>query len=105
MELIDKKPIIDFIKKGLNNPNKEEAFGHDAIQILAEIEYAPVLEKFDGIKIQKGYWTVVDGDQCSNCGHYLSDIMDADSYYAIGFVIDDIVACPFCGTIMKEVNE
>ena len=47
----------------------------------------------------------MDGDQCSNCGHYLSDIMDADSYYAIGFVIDDIVACPFCGTIMKEVNE
>ena len=105
MELIDKKRIIDFIKKGFNNPNKEEAFGLDAIQILAEIEYAPVLEKFDGIKIQKGYWTGMDGDQCSNCGHYLSDIMDADSYYAIGFVIDDIVACPFCGTIMKEVNE
>ena len=49
---------------------------------------APVLEKFDGkisklngIKIQKGHWTGIDGDQCSNCGHYLSDIMDADSYY------------------------
>ena len=41
MSYIEKEPIIEFIKKGLNNPNKTKAFGYDAIEILAEIEYAP----------------------------------------------------------------
>ena len=43
-EYIEKKAIIEFIKKGLNNPDEQEAFGHDAVEILAEIEYMPSVE-------------------------------------------------------------
>ena len=38
---IDADELIEFITKGLNNPDITKAFGYDAIEILAEIEYAP----------------------------------------------------------------
>lgn len=56
-------------------------------------------------KVIHGKWTGMDGDCCSVCGHYLSDVMDADSFYAIGFDINEIVACPFCGAIMEDDDE
>lgn len=37
-EYIDKEKLVKFIADGLNNPNKEEAFGHDAVEILSYIE-------------------------------------------------------------------
>ena len=42
--LIDAQPIVQFIMDGLNNPNKMKALGHDAIEILAEIEFAPTVD-------------------------------------------------------------
>ena len=50
---IKKKPIVEFITKGLNNPDRDKAFGHDAIEILAEIEYAPTA---DVEEVQHGEW-------------------------------------------------
>lgn len=41
MTIIDSKPIVKFIMDGLNNPDIRKAFGHDAIEILTEIEFAP----------------------------------------------------------------
>lgn len=41
MAYIKKEPIVEFITKGLNNPDKTKAYGYDAIAILTEIEYAP----------------------------------------------------------------
>lgn len=48
--LIDAEPIVKFIKDGLNNPNKEEAFGHTAVQILTEIEYAPTVNAVEVVR-------------------------------------------------------
>lgn len=47
-----------------------------------------------------GEWIGMEGDVCSECGASLSEIMDADSYYAIGFDPNQLVACPFCGAKM-----
>ena len=44
MRLIDAEPIKNFIVGGLNNPDRKNAFGYDAIQILAEIEFAPTVD-------------------------------------------------------------
>ena len=41
---IDADKLIEFITKGLNNPDKTKAFGYDAIEILAEVEYAPAAD-------------------------------------------------------------
>lgn len=54
MAYIKKEPIVDFITKGLNNPDKTKAFGYDAIEILTEIELAPVAD-------------VVEVVRCKNC--------------------------------------
>ena len=56
MSYIKKEPIIEFITKGLNNPDKTEAFGYDAIAILTEIEFAPTAD-------------VVEVVQCRDCKH------------------------------------
>jgi hypothetical protein len=44
MRYIDADKLIEFITKGLNNPDKTKAFGYDAIEILTEIEYAPTAD-------------------------------------------------------------
>ena len=44
MAYIEKESLIEFITKGLNNPDKSKAFGYDAIEILTEIEYAPTAD-------------------------------------------------------------
>ena len=56
MAYIKKEPMIEFIRKGLNNSDKSKAFGHDAIEILAELEYAPTAD-------------VVEVVRCSECKH------------------------------------
>lgn len=53
MAYIEKEPIIEFITKGLNNPDKTKAYGYDAIEILTEIEYAPTA---DVVEVKHGYW-------------------------------------------------
>lgn len=63
---VEKEPIIEFITKGLNNPDKTKAFGYDAIEILTEIEYAPIAD-------------VVEVVRCKDCvfaeeGFYECDI-------------------------------
>jgi len=42
-DLIEAEPIKKFITDGLNN----KEFGYDAIQVLTEIEYAPVIVPAD----------------------------------------------------------
>lgn len=59
------------------------------------------LKKADVVEVQRGYW---DGDVCSECGAALSELMDADSNYAIGLNINELVACPFCGARMEIVS-
>lgn len=72
MQLIDPEPIKKFIVDGLNNPDVKEAFGHDAITILAEIEYAPTI---DAAPVVHGRWIAVPSSdmmtgkayKCSEC--------------------------------------
>ena len=53
MSYIKKEPIIEFITKGLNNPDKSKAYGYDAIEILAEIEYTPTADVAEIIRCEK----------------------------------------------------
>jgi PHP family Zn ribbon phosphoesterase len=59
---------------GLNNPDKMKALGHDAIEILAEIEFADTV---DAVEVVHGRWVEKYhknplGDyfrlHCSECG-------------------------------------
>lgn len=50
MAYIEKEPIIKFITKGLNNPDKIKAFGYDAAEILTEIEYQPTADVVEVVR-------------------------------------------------------
>ena len=50
MAYIEKEPIVEFITKGLNNPDKTKAFGYDAIEILTEIEYTPTADVVEVVR-------------------------------------------------------
>ena len=43
-EYIDRVAVEKFIEDGLNNPDVTKRFGHDAIEIMAEIHYMPVAD-------------------------------------------------------------
>ena len=53
MSYIKKEPIIEFITKGLNNPDKSKAYGYDAVEILAEIEYTPKTDVAEIVRCEK----------------------------------------------------
>lgn len=87
MAYINKESIVDFITKGLNNPDKTKAFGHDAVEILTEIEYAPAA---DVVEVKHGEWITLEAEiglySCSLCEH---KILRAECNY-----------CPKCGAKM-----
>lgn len=73
-EYIEKGKIEKFIEDGLNNPDKNKAFGHDAIEIMAEIHYMP---SEDVAPVIHAEWlSFLDGERimperyyrCSKCG-------------------------------------
>ena len=43
-EYIERTAVEKFIEDGLNNPDKNKAFGHDAIEIMAEVHYMPAAD-------------------------------------------------------------
>ena len=77
-KLIEAEPIKKFIADGLNNPDPMKAFGHDAIVILAEIEYAPTIDAVEIPDCKKcafnegiAYW-----HQCEHCiGHATNNFL------------------------------
>lgn len=49
-EYIERKPLLKFIEDGLNNPDKSKAFGHDAIEIMTEVQYAPAADVVEVVR-------------------------------------------------------
>ena len=93
MRLIDAEPIEKFIEDGLNNPDKLKAFGHDAIEVLTEIHFAPTI---DPASLRpKGEWimkeTMIRSPFAKNV--YCSECLEEASF-AHNF-------CPNCGADMR----
>ena len=94
MSYIKKEPLLQIAKE-----LQGKVFG--APLIVREIENAP---EEDVVEVVHGKWIGMNGDQCSNCGRSLRDLMDGDSYYSSEFEysgFDTLVACPFCGAKMN----
>ena len=71
-EYIEKEAVINFIENGLNNPDETKSFGHDAIEIMAEVRYMPAA---DVVEVKHGKWIRPNVPntrsykwQCSECG-------------------------------------
>lgn len=77
-EYIKKEAVINFIENGLNNPDKTKSFGHDAIEIMAEVRYMPVADVVEVVRCKDclyateryGHLTCING--ISYCNHWNS---------------------------------
>lgn len=76
-EYIERAAVEKFIEDGLNNPDKNKAFGHDAIEIMAEIHYMPAA---DVVEVRHGIWIGIEYDG-----------------YADGYPVYDLWECSECG--------
>lgn len=72
-EYIERAAIEKFIEDGLNNPDKNKAFGHDAIEIMAEVHY---MQAADVMEVRHGHWIDLNAEnstgplfKCSECSH------------------------------------
>lgn len=91
-EYIEREAVEKFIEDGLNNQDVAKRFGHDAIEIMAEVHYMPAA---DVAPVVHGRWmpfhseAAGDIQYCSAC-----EIgFDAKTDY-----------CPHCGAKMDGVE-
>lgn len=91
-EYIERAAVEKFIEDGLNNPDKNKAFGHDAIEIMTEVHYMPAA---DVAEVRHGRWIFDPGKipYCADCKEY-SDDGDKGATF-----------CPWCGARMGEEDE
>lgn len=92
-EYIEREAVEKFIEDGLNNPDKKKAFGHDAIEIMAEVHYMPAA---DVKPVMRAEWikrSFVSSDVfCSECRTIEKN---TDSNYRSRY-------CPHCGAKMNS---
>ena len=81
MAYIKKEPIVEFITKGLNNPDKTKAYGYDAIEILTEIEYTPTADVVEVVRCKD---CDVPHNKWLGCPHLNGLIPPPDFYCAKG---------------------
>lgn len=55
-EYIERAAVEKFIEDGLNNPDKNRAFGHDAIEIMAEVHYMPAADVAPVVRCKDCVW-------------------------------------------------
>ena len=95
-EYIERTAVEKFIEDGLNNPDKNKAFGHDAIEIMAEVHYMPAA---DVAEVRHGRWEEAsdrDGVVCSECGAEFCTMIHETEKFAY---------CPSCGARMDKEDE
>ena len=101
-EYIKKEAVINFIENGLNNPDKTKSFGHDAIEIMAEVRYMPAA---DVVEVKHGKWIESEDDyyglyiiKCSLCREvWCFEVKDDVKLMNYNY-------CPNCGARMDGDN-
>lgn len=97
-EYIKREDVEKFIEKGLNNPDKSEAYGFDAIEILSEVHFMPTA---DVVEVRHSYW------QCSTVRMSSRDITCRHCHRTetISNGKEDFEYCPHCGARMDGEEE
>ena len=98
-EYIERTAVEKFIEDGLNNPDKNKAYGHDAIEIMAEVHYMPAA---DVAEVKHGRWILErEPDGTPYCLH--CSVCDND-FHHVG-IMTAIDYCPNCGARMDKEDE
>ena len=92
-EYIKKSTIIKFIAERLSSSDKSKQFGHDAVEILTEIEF---MENADVRPVVRSKWKLLPNGNgiCQHCYFTALAVWDFDNW--LNF-------CPHCGADMREM--
>ena len=100
-EYIEREAVEKFIEDGLNNQDVAKRFGHDAIEIMAEVHYMPAA---DVAEVRHGRW--IELDECANEGVYCSvchkKVYKIDYAWSNNPVKMKSPYCPNCGARMDK---
>ncbi len=96
-EYIERESVEKFIENGLNNPNKKKAFGHDAIEIMAEVHYMPAA---DVAPVRHGRWNDINPTVLNPGVHWVCrcSLCGCPQDYKHNY-------CPNCGARMGKEDE
>ena len=97
---IKQEDVVSIIEEGLNNPNVEESYGYDAIDILGKVQFMPAADVRENVH---GEWEW-DKHQgvflCPFCKEEMHDDLRRDGSFAMAEF------CWHCGADMKgEADE
>lgn len=96
-EYIEREAVEKFIEDGLNNQDVAKRFGHDAIEIMAEVHYMPAA---DVAPVVHGRWIRPhwkNNNYCCDCSECGWEAMHRDyQWYKNGVY----PICPNCGAKM-----
>ena len=90
-EYIEREALLKFIENGINNPDRKEAFGYDAVEILEKVQYMPAADVAPvrhGRWVEKEKYTFGIMYDCSLCEDRILDNGHPWNY------------CPNCGAKM-----
>lgn len=93
-EYIERGAVEEFIRKGLNNPDRSKAYGYDAVEILSEVHY---MDAADVVEVKHGTWKLhLNGSgTCDQCHFTQRGVYDQDSWQRF---------CGRCGARMENIT-
>ncbi len=89
-EYIEREAVEKFIEDGLNNQDVAKRFGHDAIEIMAEVHYMPAA---DVAPVVHGRWVTHYRSGTPVAEGYVSTCCDMWNNHKRNY-------CPHCGAKM-----
>ena len=93
-EYIERAAVEKFIEDGLNNPDKNKAFGHAAIEIMTEVHYMPAA---DVAEVRHGRW-----ERVSTASGIISRVRCSVCAGTQPLTFENMPYCPTCGARMDE---
>ena len=95
-EYIERAAVEKYIENGLNNPDRNKAFGFDAVEILYEVHYMPAA---DVVPVVHGRW-IEERSQFTQSG---KRAMCTRCDKRIEWLGNPLKYCPNCGAKMDGI--
>lgn len=103
-EYIEREAVEKFIEDGLNNQDVAKRFGHDAIEIMAEVHYMPAA---DVAPVVHGRWDDIPNTYmsvASKDGTYHGNATSCSVCHEVNPNAYKTNYCPNCGAKMDGVE-
>ena len=99
-EYIEREALLKFIENGINNPDRKEAFGYDAVEILEKVQY---MDAADVAPVRHGRW-IEPHHLYYGAKQYVCSLCWAEAFWDKHAITEKYPCCPNCGAIMEDAD-